>query len=103
MEAGRLAAVSKQLKALKAEQFKKGQQLFGLRNQERELTSEINGSNAQNKNLSHKLHKLDEKVILAASAVRGVHSCCQACVSTYDLDFVFMACCCTLSVTSHHL
>lgn len=62
MEAGRLAAVSKQLTALKAEQFKKGQQLFGLRNQERELTSEINGSNAQNRNLSHKLHKLDEKV-----------------------------------------
>ena len=75
-----MAAVSKQLKALKAEQFKKGQQLFGMRNQERELTSEINGSNAQNRNLSHKLHKLDEKVILAASAAFGVQSCCQGCV-----------------------
>lgn len=62
MEAGRLAAVSEQLKGLKAEQFKKAQQLFGLRNQEREWVSEINGSNAQSRNLSHKLHQLDEKV-----------------------------------------
>lgn len=54
--------MSRQLKALKAEQFKKGQQLFSLHSQERELTSEINGSNAQKRNLSHKLRKLDEKV-----------------------------------------
>lgn len=67
VEAGRLAAVSKQLKGLKAEQFKKGQQLFGLRNQEREWISEINGSNAQSRNLTHKLRQLDEKVCQAWS------------------------------------
>ena len=61
VEAGRLAAVSKQLKALKAEQFKKGQQLFSLKVQEQDLTSDINGSSAQNRNLGHKLKKLDEK------------------------------------------
>ena len=68
VEAGRLAAVSKQLKGLKAEQFKKGQQLFGLRNQEREWISEINGSNAQSRNLTHKLRQLDEKVCLVWSS-----------------------------------
>ena len=62
IEAGRLAAVSKQLKVLKAEQFKKGQQLFGLKGQEQELASDINGGHAQNRNLSHQLCKLDEKV-----------------------------------------
>lgn len=62
MEAGRLTAVSKQLKGLKAERFKKGQQLFSLRNQEKEWISDINGSTAQSRNLSHKLRKLDEKV-----------------------------------------
>ena len=62
IEAGRLAAVSKQLKVLKAEQFKKGQQLFGLKGQEQELASDINGGHAQNRNLSHQLRKLDEKV-----------------------------------------
>ena len=62
VEAGRLAAVSKQLKALKAEQFKRGQQLFSLKAQEQEVTSDINGSSAQNRNLGHKLRKLDEKV-----------------------------------------
>ena len=95
MEAGRLAAVSKQLKGLKAEQFKKGQQLFGLRNQEREWISEINGSNAQSRNLTHKLRQLDEKVGLAASiqacsAARQVFlhfplhvsSLCRQCLST---------------------
>ena len=65
IEAGRLAAVSKQLKVLKAEQFKKGQQLFGLKGQEQELASDINGGHAQNRNLSHQLRKLDEKVRLA--------------------------------------
>ena len=62
IEAGRLASVSKQLRGLKAEQFKKGQQLFSLRGQEQELNSNINGSTAQNRNLNHKLRKLDEKV-----------------------------------------
>ena len=68
IEAGRLAAVSKQLKLLKGEQFKKGQQLFGLKGQEQELGSEINGGHAQNRNLSHKLRKLDEKVCHACHA-----------------------------------
>lgn len=54
--------MSKQLTGLKAEQFKKGQQLFSLRNREREWISDINGSNAQSRNLTQKLHKLDEKV-----------------------------------------
>lgn len=85
VEAGRLAVLSKQLTALKAEQFKKGQQLFGLRNQERELTSAINGGNAQNRNLSHKLHKLDEKVqryheVAAAYDLICLQGMCYACL-----------------------
>lgn len=62
MEVGRLAAVSKQLKALKAEQLKKGQQLFSLRGEEKEQANHINGAKAQARNLAHKLHKLDENV-----------------------------------------
>ncbi len=68
IEAGRLAAVSKQLKVLKADQFKKGQRLFGLKGQEQELASDINGGHAQNRNLSHQLRKLDEKVRHACHA-----------------------------------
>ncbi|KAL0035076.1 hypothetical protein WJX79_010085 [Trebouxia sp. C0005] len=73
IEAGRLAAVSKQLKLLKGEQFKKGQQLFGLKGQEQELGSEINGGHAQNRNLSHKLRKLDEKVVTQQEMLYNVN------------------------------
>lgn len=86
VEAGRLAAVAKQLKALKAEQFKKGQQLFSLKGQEQELTSDINGSSAQNRNLGHKLRKLDEKVsccwIFRACQLPGKPHSLSACQQT---------------------
>ena len=70
VEAGRLAAVSKKLKALKAEQFKKGQQLFSLHNQEKERISDINGSKAQSRTRTQKLRRLDEKVHRATSSVQ---------------------------------
>ena len=72
MEAGRLAAVSKQLKALKAEQLKKGQQLFSLRGEEKEQANHINGAKAQARNLAHKLHKLDENVGSPSNSLKGL-------------------------------
>lgn len=84
--------MSKQLKVLKAEQFKKGQQLFGLKGQEQELASDINGGHAQNRNLSHQLRKLDEKVCHACPVAARYNSWLLIKSTPKGVVFLFYAC-----------
>lgn len=64
-EEQKLASLERQMKLLKTEQFKKGQVLFGLREQEKELSSELSGGQAQSKNLGSKLNQLGDEVGLS--------------------------------------
>ena len=64
-EEQKLASLEKQIKLLKSEQFKKGQVLFGLREQEKELSSELAGGQAQSKNLGSKVNQLSDEVSIA--------------------------------------
>ncbi len=61
-EAERLAAVQRELKGLKVQQVKKGQVLYDLRHKEKEMISEISGTQSQIKNLGDSIKRLDEKV-----------------------------------------
>ena len=61
-EAARLDAVRKEMHVLKGQQVKQGQELFTLRNAEKEMISEIAGGQAQHKNVAERIRKLDEKV-----------------------------------------
>ena len=61
-EEQKLADLEKQIKTLKTEQFKKGQVLFGLRELEKELSSELAGGQAQSRNLDSKINQLGDEV-----------------------------------------
>ena len=62
MEEARLVALEKELRGLKTEQFRRGQQLFALRSREKEQISEIAGAQAQAHNLQDKLNRLEQQV-----------------------------------------
>lgn len=62
-EEERLKALIKEGDNLKKEQVKRSQQLFDLRQKERELISEISGGQSQNKNLASRVATLDEQVV----------------------------------------
>lgn len=61
-EEKRLAAQVKAVADMKKAMFKKNQDLFSLRNTERDLIAEIAGGQAQNKNLISNISKLDSQV-----------------------------------------
>ena len=52
-------SIDKELADLKQQIFKHSQEIFRLKQQESNLTSEINGSQAAAKNMQSKIHKLD--------------------------------------------
>ena len=56
---------------LKGQQVKQGQELFTLRNAEKEMISEIAGGQAQHKNVAERIRKLDEKVRAACAYLLG--------------------------------
>lgn len=56
-----LTAAEKELTSLKEKSFRKSQELFKLRQEEASLIAQISGSQAASKNLSSKIHKLDEQ------------------------------------------
>ncbi len=58
-----LQEVMKQLEVLKEHTFKQSQQLFALRQSESDMIAEISGAQASSKNLSHKIHQLDQKAL----------------------------------------
>ena len=61
---------------LKGQQVKQGQELFTLRNAEKEMISEIAGGQAQHKNVAERIRKLDEKVrAMLAHLVRSLEVC----------------------------
>ncbi len=66
-EEQKLADLEKQIKSLKTEQFKKGQVLFGLRELEKELSSELAGGQAQSRNLDSKINQLGDEVCFQLS------------------------------------
>lgn len=56
---------------LKGQQVKQGQELFTLRNAEKEMISEIAGGQAQHKNVAERIRKLDEKVRATSAYLVG--------------------------------
>lgn len=61
-EEDRNKTMDKELAELKQQLFKHSQEMFQLKQNEANLLSEINGSNAASKNLQSKIHKLDSEV-----------------------------------------
>lgn len=58
-----LEGVMKALEALKESTFKQSQSLFKLRQAESNYIAEISGAQASSKNLSHKIHQLDQQAL----------------------------------------
>ncbi|KAJ3390261.1 Coiled-coil domain-containing protein 39 [Lobulomyces angularis] len=55
--------LDRELKILREEQFKKSQELFKFKQEEKNLAAEIAGSEANSKSLSSKINKLDQEAI----------------------------------------
>jgi chromosome segregation ATPase len=62
-EEQKLNSVEKEIDKLKLQQFKESQELFKLHQEEQNLSSEINGAIASEKNLQAKIHKLDNESV----------------------------------------
>ncbi|KAJ3076829.1 Coiled-coil domain-containing protein 39 [Podochytrium sp. JEL0797] len=62
-EEARNKALDKEVKVLREQQFKRTQELFRLRQEEKNLTAEITGSEATLKNLNSTIHKLDQDAL----------------------------------------